>query len=609
MSLSDVFKLLLGCSFKEQLTSIPDKSNGQTDSSCQKIEECLEKESNPSSQEAISSRHMPTYAHSKNGCLDNTRHKFSHNADLSNYKELGKFVDHDHAMDQTDSSGQLNSNVLTDCFGNVVDECLIESLRGHFNDGLAIEKQQKSVSFITAQGELYSAIDVLKSALRLSKELQEDASAFTALSFTTTSYKDFMIALLACAMLNKDTLLVPKADEYEFDDEAFVFDQDYIAKALRKLDTDLGAKTPSDKIKDGDCVPLCAQRVNEQSLSNRSVLSDKEIESLKAVGHYDSKIIVYTSGSSGKPKRVIKTLSLMLKEAKLFSMKHKVDNASLLITTVSPFHLYGLTFCVFMPLYNGMCVYDERIVIPEDLRQFRDFPCTFVSSPSFLKYVDYSFDWPKIVMTLSAGGVLTDEVANHYVKGSSCKIIDIYGSSETGIVASRLMGNGGSAFEPFAELSLVPCDDYTLLTSPIIYEGTFKLDDKISFVDGSNFVILGRKDRVVKLGDKRVNLGDIESKIMSHPQVKDVVVFVHRKDVAQSEPLSRMARTACLIAVDSPEKYQDHSKKRQFIAELKSLLKTSFDPVGIPRSWRFCDSIPVNHMGKRSLDLIITLFD
>ena len=113
---------------------------------------------------------------------------------------------------------------------------------------------------------------------------------------------------------------------------------------------------------------FCAQRVNEQSLSNRSVLSDNEIESLRAVGHYDSKIIVYTSGSSGKPKRVIKTLSLMLKEAKLFSMKHKVDNASLLITTVSPFHLYGLTFCVFMPLYNGMCVYDERIVIPEDYK-------------------------------------------------------------------------------------------------------------------------------------------------------------------------------------------------------------------------------------------------
>ena len=117
------------------------------------------------------------------------------------------------------------------------------------------------------------------------------------------------------------------------------------------------------------------------------------------------------------------------------------------------------------------------------IKQFRRLPFrAFVSSPSFLKYVDYSFDWPKIVMTLSAGGVLTDEVANHYVKGSSCKIIDIYGSSETGIVASRLMGNGGSAFEPFAELSLVPHDDYTLLTSPIIYEGTFKLDDKISLL-------------------------------------------------------------------------------------------------------------------------------
>ena len=73
MSLSDVFKLLVGCSFKEQLTSIPDKINGQTDSSCQKIEECLEKETNPYYQEAISSRHNSTYEHSKNGCLDNTK--------------------------------------------------------------------------------------------------------------------------------------------------------------------------------------------------------------------------------------------------------------------------------------------------------------------------------------------------------------------------------------------------------------------------------------------------------------------------------------------------------------------------------------------------------
>ena len=106
---------------------------------------------------------------------------------------------------------------------------------------------------------MYSAIDVLKSALRLSKELQEDASSFTALSFTTKSYKDFTIALLACNVRNKDTLFRPKADEYEFDDDAFVFDQDYIAKALCKLDTDLGAKTPSDKIKDGDCLLLCSK--------------------------------------------------------------------------------------------------------------------------------------------------------------------------------------------------------------------------------------------------------------------------------------------------------------------------------------------------------------
>lgn len=69
----------------------------------------------------------------------------------------------------------------------------------------------------------------------------------------------------------------------------------------------------------------------------------------------DAYIELFTSGSTGQPKRVIKPVHLLDREAELLAERLGARLAGCrVVGSVLPQHLYGLTFRVFLPMALGL---------------------------------------------------------------------------------------------------------------------------------------------------------------------------------------------------------------------------------------------------------------
>lgn len=110
----------------------------------------------------------------------------------------------------------------------------------------------------------------------------------------------------------------------------------------------------------------------------------------------DAELLLFTSGTTGKPKPVRKIVRLLDREAEMVSEIFPDLRRLAVASSVDPLHLYGLTFTVWVPMALGLTRIVPRLEVPEDLASVT-VPSAIISSPTFLRYLD-----PAVRMTQSA---------------------------------------------------------------------------------------------------------------------------------------------------------------------------------------------------------------
>ncbi len=319
--------------------------------------------------------------------------------------------------------------------------------------------------------------------------------------------------------------------------------------------------------------------------------------------HPQQTLEIFTSGTSGRPKKIIKTLKQMDDEIRLiYPLLRSRLQQCYLCTSVSPSHLYGLTFTVWLPLSTGVPVSQHRIVYAE---QYSTLCAThryaFVTSPAFLKRIDETLPPSRTSLLLSAGGKLDQSTVLNTQSWLTTGIDEIYGSSETGIMAHRYRDAEEPAWCCLPGIEFHPSSGGWRVSSPLLSEQTdLALSDELSFIDERHFNLVGRLSRLVKLEEKRISLDEIEQRILGLNGIQEVAVF--------TVALQGRERIVALI-VTSPELKQQwlHQKlltERQWRKELGN----SLDDIALPRYWRIVDRIPCNAMNKREYSRLKELF-
>jgi acyl-coenzyme A synthetase/AMP-(fatty) acid ligase/3-hydroxymyristoyl/3-hydroxydecanoyl-(acyl carrier protein) dehydratase len=302
-----------------------------------------------------------------------------------------------------------------------------------------------------------------------------------------------------------------------------------------------------------------------------------------------------TSGSSGEPKRIEKTLRQLANEVDALEQLWGADlGPACMIGSVATQHIYGLLFRVLWPLCAGRTFVRKQLAFPEDLqRASREHPAfAWVASPALLKRMGDNLDWPALSAVrrvFSSGGALPVEAAQRLCERLQQWPTEILGSSETGGIAWR---QGHDLWQPFAGIKLSQDSDGALLiASPYLPPGHIEhtADAARIAVDG-RFELLGRLDRIVKLEEKRISLPMLEKALMDHDWVAEA-----RLGVVQE---NRASLGALLVLSEAGLHALRNQGRPNLTQALRQHLSQHCETLALPRRWRLLRQLPLTPQGK-----------
>ena len=330
------------------------------------------------------------------------------------------------------------------------------------------------------------------------------------------------------------------------------------------------------------------------------VKSDAEplsLEGLKAP-HANHPIQLFTSGSSGTPKCIEKTVGLMDREADVTTrLFRSVTEGTVIQSTVDPRHLYGLTFNVWFAMSAGRPMATTRRVYQEQLLTLPT-PVALITTPTFMRMLETSLAAPTLPFVLSAGGPLSAEAKATLKAWSPSTIYEIYGSTETGVVASRAHKDSDETpdWTLIDEGVLNETTEGWVLSSPLLTKGVLTLDDRLTMTGERTFRLLGRRDRVVKIGEVRLSLTEVER-----------VVERRLGLVIRALPIEQGERTVIGAVVNEKLSSQWQGALPDRRAVTKALYGV-LDPLARPRLWRSVEDWPINAQGKVETQRLLELF-
>ncbi len=322
-----------------------------------------------------------------------------------------------------------------------------------------------------------------------------------------------------------------------------------------------------------------------------------------------SDLILFTSGSTGEPTKVYRTILNIEAELDVLEEVFGGDIGDARIySTVSHQHVYGLLFRLLWPLVTQRAFARYDFEYPENLFSEVATKGALVTSPALLKrmgHIQEPLEAPWRVI-FSSGGLLPEQAANDAIRLLGCCPVEVLGSTETSGVAWRKQDQHGAAevWHTLPEVRVRQDEEGFLeVSSPFMGLSCWhRMGDKVRVESNRTFELLGRGDHIVKIEEKRVSLAEIEQHAIALPIVDDAAAAALEEDARQYIGL-------VVQLSDSGNTELEELGRRDFGRKIKKALGGKLDPVAIPRKIRYVDTIPVNSQGKRKPAVLRELFD
>ncbi|MGF1854418.1 AMP-binding protein [Vibrio gigantis] len=335
---------------------------------------------------------------------------------------------------------------------------------------------------------------------------------------------------------------------------------------------------------------------NIQTLLDSSTSSKQPlIDNLATMDLAAIQLTLFTSGSSGTPKAIDKTLEhLDIETAQLDKNWGELLRGNRVHSTVSHQHIYGLLFRILWPLCSGVPFARNNLEYPEQILSHANKNCVLISSPALLKRLKHETKSAQLAGVFSSGGPLPTESAHQSRSLLGHLPIEVFGSTETGGIAFRQQESAQTPWQLFdcIEANLNSENCIKLLSPYIDKNNWYQTADECEMVSDNQFVLKGRTDRVIKIEEKRVSLVEVEKRLEQLPWISECVV------IPFEEP-ERLILASVLVLSDEGQATLSTMSKGKFWLMLRTELRKWLEPIAIPRKYRVVDEIPLNSQGKR----------
>lgn len=302
-------------------------------------------------------------------------------------------------------------------------------------------------------------------------------------------------------------------------------------------------------------------------------------------------VVLFTSGTTGAPTPYAKTWGSLVAGARALLARVPQVAGTAIVGVVPPQHMWGLETTVMLPLQGGCAVHSACPLLPAEiafaLAQLRE-PRWLVATPAHLRACALSGDQlPQLSGVLCSTAPLPVETARRVEELVSAPVIEIYGSTETGAIATRRTAHS-RVFSAVEGLDISVADGQAVargghLADPIL------LNDILAEQGDRQFTVQGRVEDIVKIGGSRNSLSALTAELMRVPGVIDGVYWM--PDSAAAVP--RLMAFAVAPGVE----------RATIVAQLRSRV----DPVFLPRPLVLVAALPRNAAGKLTRDALKAL--
>lgn len=356
------------------------------------------------------------------------------------------------------------------------------------------------------------------------------------------------------------------------------------------------------EILDGDFSneELSALGINEDSLHEKIKLTshipiatkEEVIHKMKAVQNW--RLTLYTSGTTGRPKKVSHTFGNITRNVKT---GHRYED-DVWAFAYNPTHMAGLQV-FFQALLNGnLLVYMFDHLFEDIADWLKRYSITSISAtPTFYRnLIPYLKDAIyRGVQVVTLGGERYDSALETSLKNAfpNAKLRNIYAATETG----SLFTSDGEAFKihdsikglvKFSEANELLIHESLLGNSDSfqLKNGWHYTGDIVEIIDETNFKFTSRQSDMINIGGYKVNPLEVENVLKEIPEIKDIVVKSRKNSV-----------TGEIIVADVVKEKEVDGK------ELKKMIKkyasTHLQQWKIPRIIKFVNEIQVTRTGKK----------
>ncbi|MEQ6377214.1 fatty acid--CoA ligase family protein [Bacillaceae bacterium S4-13-56] len=333
----------------------------------------------------------------------------------------------------------------------------------------------------------------------------------------------------------------------------------------------------------------------------------------------DTAVILYTSGTTGKPKGAMLTQQNLYSNAQDVADYLDITNKDRVIATLPMFHVFCLTVAFNAPLMNGGTVIIVPKFSPEEIFKLakEENPTVFAGVPTMYNYLlqypnGKKEDLEGLRLCISGGAPMPVALLENFEKKFEVKVSEGYGLSEASPVTCfnpldrpRKAGSIGTSIihvenKVVDELGdEVPVEEVgeLIVRGPNVMKGYYKLpeDTASALRDGwlytgdlakkdedGYFYIVDRKKDMILIGGYNVYPREVEEVLYQHEDVVEVAV------IGAPDPNTGECIKAYVVKKNPELTEQDlHDYCKERLAKYK-----------LPSSIEFLDELPKNTTGK-----------